>query len=983
LPSLLLGVAVISVGDRAVLAQPTPSDTPNSTPSNPPANPPATPPASPPTGNQAQAAPAPAAPQPPAPGDAPAPAAPQPPAAPPAPVATGTITGVVRAPDLDAPLAGATVTVAGTSITALTDDAGRFTINVPAGHVILHTEFAGFANGEQQLEVTAGSASAVTIAMTLQQLLTEVVVVVGSRTPRTNVETTAPVDVVTAEEIAHVGKTETGRILSTVAPSFISTPQTVSDGTDHVDPASLRGLGPDQVLVLINGKRRHKSALLNVNGTFGRGTVGTDLNSIPSGSIKRIEILRDGAASQYGSDAIAGVINIVTKDYTDLLDVDTLTGITGSGDGGQIRTSANYGFKLGRKGFLNITGELLKKDPTNRAGTYTGYVYTDPKKPTPFSPVPDPDMSIDNSILAMNHLTRDDFRMKIGEASAEDAMGSFNLELPIDDVSTFYSFGDLSHRTGAAGGFYRYPAASTQNVYALYPNGFLPEIHSNINDLGITIGVRRKGDWTVDASLTHGMNSFQFNVENSVNASLGTLSPTTFDAGTLTAAETLADLDLLHKIDTGGALKSLNFVAGTEVRSESYQITPGDVASYTFGGAMTTDSPPLVTAPGAQVFPGFQPSNAVNRDRSNVGVYAGVESEVIKGLDVDAGGRYENYSDFGNAFTAKLAARVPITKEIALRGAASTGFRAPSLQQLWFSNVSSVFTPDATGALVPRQVLTANNASPITREAFGIPKLKQETSYNLSGGATARPLDNLSITADGYFIRLDNRIVLTNQFAADTTTAAGMDVGRLLSPFPGVSAAQFFANAIDTDTFGLDVVADYTISTKDTGKYTLSAAANFTKTEVIGSPHIPSSLAAAFSGGDATQLKNFFFDRLSRNRIEDSVPHQKGNVTARYNFEQWSALLRANYYGRVIYKPDLVSDSETFGAKVLFDADVGYQFTRYLQFTIGADNLLNTFPDKNTKPDNISLGRFVYNRNVSQFGWNGGFYFARLELTFY
>jgi iron complex outermembrane receptor protein len=316
----------------------------------------------------------------------PAPAAPQPPAAPPAPVATGTITGVVRAPDLDAPLAGATVTVAGTSITALTDDAGRFTINVPAGHVILHTEFAGFANGEQQLEVTAGSASAVTIAMTLQQLLTEVVVVVGSRTPRTNVETTAPVDVVTAEEIAHVGKTETGRILSTVAPSFISTPQTVSDGTDHVDPASLRGLGPDQVLVLINGKRRHKSALLNVNGTFGRGTVGTDLNSIPSGSIKRIEILRDGAASQYGSDAIAGVINIVTKDYTDLLDVTTMSGETASKDGFQFKTGANYGFKIGKRGFLNITGDFLKKNRPTAPEYTTARSSSRFRRPAPHRP---------------------------------------------------------------------------------------------------------------------------------------------------------------------------------------------------------------------------------------------------------------------------------------------------------------------------------------------------------------------------------------------------------------------------------------------------------------------------------------------------------------------------------------------------------------------------------------------------------------------
>ncbi|HET7500321.1 MAG TPA: TonB-dependent receptor, partial [Kofleriaceae bacterium] len=666
-------------------AQPTPPDNP---PDTPPDNP--TPPAAP---SEAPPAEPPASPPPEAPAEPAAPAAPS----------VGTITGTIRAPDLDGPLGGVTVTIEGTDLTAITDEHGRFTLSAPPGRVKLRAEISGFQPSEKELTLSAGETADVDFPLELHQI-GEVVVVVGSRTPRTNVETTAPVDVVTSEEINHVGRTETGRILSTLAPSFVSNPQTVADGTDHVDPASLRGLGPDQTLILINGKRRHKSALLNVNGTFGRGTVGTDLNAIPAGSIKRIEILRDGAASQYGSDAIAGVINIVTKDYTGLLDMTTLTGITGSGDGEQIKTSANYGFKLGKRGFLNITGELLEKNPTNRAGSYTGNVFTDPKV--------DKDLSQDNALLAMKGLTRDDFGMRIGEAGAENAMSSYTMELPIDEASTFYSFGDLSHRSGDAAGFYRYPFQTTQNVAAFYPNGFLPEIHSSINDLGVTIGIRRKGDWNVDASLTHGRNSFQFNVENSVNASLGTSSPTSFDAGTLSAQETLADVDLLRKIPTT-VVKSLAFVLGTEIRLENYKITAGDLASYAFGGLKTDDMPPKVTAPGAQVFPGFQPSNEVDRDRRNVGVYTGLESEVVKGVNVDVGGRYEHYSDFGNAVTGKVAARVPVTREVAARGAVSTGFRAPSLQQLWFSNVSSLFIADSTGALVPNQVLTSNNASPI------------------------------------------------------------------------------------------------------------------------------------------------------------------------------------------------------------------------------------------------------------------------------
>ena len=942
--SRLSAVLVGLLGARSAVAQPTtPTDAPPETPADTPAPPPAA-----------------------------IPAAEPPP--PPLSADTATITGTIRSPDLEAPLSGATVTVENTNISATTDEAGRFTISVPPGRVTIRADFNGFRSIEKEVTVSAGKAADVDFPLTLDQLLTEVVVVVGSRTPRTNIETTAPVDVVTAEDISHVGKTETGRVLSTLAPSFMSTPQTIADGTDHVDPASLRGLGPDQLLVLINGKRRHRSALLNINGTFGRGTVGTDLNAIPAGSIKRIEILRDGASSQYGSDAIAGVINVVTKDYTDLLDVTTTTGITGSNDGEQIKTSANYGFKIGKKGFLNVTGEFLKKNPTNRAGQYNGRVFTS-------------DVATDEQMIAAAG-GRDRFSMRIGEAAAEDAMGSYNLELPIDDAATFYSFGDLGHRTGEAAGFYRYPNQVTQNVAEFYPNGFLPEIHTNINDLGVTVGVRRKGDWNIDASLTHGVNSFQFNVENSVNASFGTNSPTTFDAGTIQSSQTVADLDLLRKIDTGGAVKALNFVLGSEVRSENYQIKAGDEASYSFGGA-TVGDPPRATAPGAQVFPGFQPSNEVNRTRNNVGVYAGLETEVIKGLNVDIGGRYENYSDFGDTVNGKVAVRVPLVgNALAVRAAASTGFRAPSLQQLWFSNVSSLFIPDGAGNLIPNQVLTSNNASPVTK-AFGIPELKKESSINFSGGVTMRPLDNFSLTADTYFIRLKDRITLTNQFTTTigTPPMPFQPVIDILQQFQGVTAAQFFANAVDTDTTGLDVVADYAIDTGGAGTFILSAAANFTKTEVK-EVHLPGELITKFGEQNRETLNNFFFDRLAKNRLEDSMPHQKGNAAVRYNFKGLSALVRGNYYGKVRFKPQAVplqgfANDEVFGAKVLLDVDLGYQITKNVNLTIGGDNVLDTMPDKNTKLPNISSGRFVYNRNVSQFGLNGAFYYAKLELTFF
>lgn len=897
---------------------------------------------------------------PPASEDAPPPTAPAEPAAP--EKDTITVTGIVEAPELDAPLAGATVTVLGTKNTAVTDDEGRYSLEIPPGAVRLRVDFVGFKSEEKSLTLEKGDKVELGFSL-VTATLNETIVVVGSRTPRTNVDSPVPVDVVTSEEIARSGRTETGRVLHALAASYISAPQTIADGSDHVDPASLRGLGPDQVLILVNGKRRHRSALMHVNGTFGRGTVGTDLNAIAVGSIKRIEILRDGAASQYGSDAIAGVINIVTKDVTDLLDVTTETGITAKRDGAQLKASANYGFKLGESGgFLNLTGDFLEKQATSRGGVYTGTIFV-------------ADQAMDDQLLAQSGLSRDDFGMKIGEAAATSGIAAYNMELPISDVAKFYSFGDIGHRRGSAAGFRRFPKEQEKNVPEFYPRGFLPLIEPTIDDAAITVGVRRKGDWNVDTSLTHGRNSFGFNIEDSVNASLGASSPTTFDAGTLAFEQTVADVDLLHKVDQS-SLHALNVVLGSELRIERYRIEAGDEASYADGPeTYDVNGVPQDKVPGAQVFPGFQPSNEVDRRRDSIGLYAGLESELTKKIAVDVGGRFENYSDFGRSLIGKVAGRAKLAGPLAIRGGVSTGFRAPSLQQLWFSNVSTQFvTNSTTNMLEATQVITPNNASPITREAFRIPSLREERSLNASGGITLKSGGNFSLTADGYFIRLKDRIVLTSLFPDSNPIVAG-----ILAPF-GVDQAQFFANAVNTSTKGLDVVADYSTDA-GSGTLALTGSVNFTSTTVTDI-NIPSSLVNKF-GGDRALVQGFYFGRLARNRIEDSVPHQKGTAAVRYTIAGLTALARANYYGSVNYKPDNPDNDETFGAKVLFDLDVGYQFTKNVLLTIGADNLFNTFPDPQTKAPNISSGRFIYSRNVTQFGQNGGFYYAKLELTFF
>ncbi|RMF61725.1 MAG: PEGA domain-containing protein, partial [Calditrichaeota bacterium] len=428
---------------------------------------------------------------------------------------TGTIKGTVVATESGEPLPGANVSILGTMRGASTNVDGQFTLNIEPGTYRVQASFIGYTAVEKDVKVTVGET--VTVEFQLAESPVEFgesLVVIGSRTARTAVETPVPVDVIAPEAIRQSPITELNQTLSLIAPSFNASHQTISDGTDHINPASLRGLGPDQVLVLINGKRRHTSALTHVNGTFGRGTVGVDLNAIPQGAIERIEILRDGASAQYGSDAIAGVINIVLKEQTNKVQVNALAGSTGEGDGDQTLVDANYGFPIGDRGYFNITGSYLNRGRTNRSDEFQGAVF--------FS-----DRAADDAEIARRGLTRRDFSMKTGQSEAVFGAGFFNTAYAISDNAEVYGFGGFSHRNGVGTGFYRRPIQEERVVFELFPNGFLPEIHSEIDDIAFTGGLRgnHKG-WDIDFSVTHGGNSFQFNIENTNNASLGTASPT-------------------------------------------------------------------------------------------------------------------------------------------------------------------------------------------------------------------------------------------------------------------------------------------------------------------------------------------------------------------------------------------------------------------------------------------------------------------------
>ncbi|MFQ5570613.1 MAG: TonB-dependent receptor domain-containing protein [Rhodothermales bacterium] len=883
---------------------------------------------------------------------------------------TGTITGTVVV-DGD-PLPGATVVIVGTLIGTTANGAGEYTLTIAPGAHLLRVSFIGFGTQEQQLQVTEGQT--LTVDFELVESIAEFgddVVVIGSRANRTAIETPVPIDVIPSSSIEQLGVAELNQALHYLAPSFNASHQTISDGTDHINPASLRGLGPDQVLVLVNGKRRHTSSLVHVNGTYGRGTVGVDLNAIPSFTIERLEVLRDGAAAQYGSDAISGVINVELKKQTEDLQVEVGTGITGEGDGEQVQVAANYGFRIGDNGFFNVTGEFMDRNRTDRSDPWQGDIF--------------PGISGEqatNAELQKRGMTRRDFSMRTGQGFATTGAVFFNSRVPLRNNAELYAFGDLSHRKGEATGFYRLPNSEARVNLNVYPNGFLPEIHTEIGDRSITAGLKGNlGHWIADVSATHGGNSFQFNIENSINASLGEASPTSFDAGTLRFTQTTGNLDLFRNLPTGGSVNSLTLAVGSEFRVENYEIEAGQFESYSLGNG--GDRPGIdfevnqngsPKNPGSQVFPGFQPSNEVDRFRYSFSAYADLESEINDQFLITAAGRFESYSDFGETINGKLAGRYEFADNFAVRGAISTGFRAPSLHQIWFNNVSIQFVLDANNQLVPARVLTGNNKSPVTK-AFGIPDLTEETSLNISAGFTARPTPNLSITADAYLITIDDRIVLSSRFSNSDPVVA-----QILAPFEnqGVGQAQFFANAVDTETTGVDVVAAYTTDVGD-GRITITGAANLTKTEVKGI-NISQSVADKFGNGNLDAVRGTLFNREEQNRLEDALPRQKGNLSVKFERSRYSATVRANYFGSIEYKPTDPANDETFGSKVLFDVNVSYEVQPGATLTIGANNILNTFPDEHEKASNYGLGRFPYSRRVTQFGMNGGFYYARLGL---
>lgn len=932
------------------------------------------------------------------------------------------ITGIVKDENNEA-LSGVTIVVKGTLVGTITDFDGKYEVKADLGDKLIFS-YVGYNTLEKTVEGTT-----LDVTMKPGVSLNEITLI-GSRNPsRTAVNSLAPVDVIDVSELSGSSpQVNLNQILNFVAPSFTSNTQTIADGTDHIDPASLRGLGPDQVLVLINGKRRHTSSLVNVNGTFGRGSVGTDLNAIPTAAIRRIEVLRDGAAAQYGSDAIAGVINIVLDNSTDELKLNVTTGAhftknaneqTGGVDGATTNISANYGLKLGdRGGYINFTGDFDYRDDYNRMKEWEGSIFNryntierfasndgyDLKKlldddvsdvinygnQAGFNLDPNATkaelrtlLSVNNTDaeLASRNQTRSDFNMRVGQSEVRGGRFFANMALPLDDNgSEVYSFGGLSSRTGNSAGFYRLPNQSRTYTPA-YINGFLPEINSTITDQSLSVGIKGKiGDWNVDLSNTYGKNAFLYTIGNTFNASLQNASPTTFDAGGFNFAQNTVNLDLNHFYDD--VLSGLNVAFGAEYRLENYQIVAGEKESYAQytaqGEAITLASqqPSLdffgnKRPGGSQVFPGFSPKNEVDRGRNSIAGYIDLEADVTESFLLSLASRFEDYSDFGSTINFKLAALYKVNNSLNLRIAGNTGFRAPSLHQLYFNSTSTIFDQNGN----PQEVGTFANDSRAAK-LLGIPELKQETSKSISAGFTVKlPEAGINITLDGYFVAIDDRVVYTGQFEGPGTDS---ELDRLLAQ-ANATAASFFANAIDTESKGIDLVVTHRMNLGSAMVLKNDLAATLSKTKKVGD--IKASRVLENAG-----LVSTYFPEDSRVYLEEAVPNTKVNLSHTLSTGNFNFFLRNVYFGEVTEATTNIALQEVFSSKIVTDLSIGYKLSESFMVTVGANNLFDIYPDRASKDingdgNNRSDGRFDWSRRAQQFGVGGRFLFARLSLS--
>lgn len=748
------------------------------------------------------------------------------------------------------------------------------------------------------------------------------VIVTGTRSlKRTVADSEAPVDILTAKDLQASGSSELGEALNRLLPSLNFPRPAVADGTSATRPAQLRGLSPDQTLVLVNGKRLHTGAVVNVNGTAGRGSAPADLNTIPLIAIDHIEVLRDGAAAQYGSDAIAGVINIILKKGAEGGEVSLSAGRYSAGDGAQWNLSATTGAQLADKGWLRVSAEQKSLGETNRS-------------------LPD--------LRNPQEPRYGQINQKQGDPRVVQTSATINAAVPVTETAELYGYANLSRRQADAAATWRtaYTSGTTLRT-PLYPQGFSPNQASVGEDISSVLGVRGRNDgWRWDLSANYGQNEFSLDVTNTANLSLGANSPTSFYAGKLTNIQTVLNADASRDIELPGLQNPATLSVGAEYRRDQYRIGAGELNSY--------------TGSGAQGFSGFQPSNSGDFQRHSKALYAGLEAEFTPALSASAAIRYENFSDFGAVTSGKLSGRYQAAPWLTLRAAASNGFRAPSLaQQNYTISTTNLITINGTSQLVDTGTFGVATAA---AKALGAQPLQPEKSRNYSLGAVLQPLKTLSVSIDAYQIDIDHRILYSGNLVLPANLQALLANQGVL-----VGAARYFTNAMDTRTRGVDVVASYQLALSDADKLGLTLGFNRNNTSVKNIAANPAILA---------QNNLTLIDRQTIQRATVTAPKNKLSLGADYSRGPWATHLQVTRYGSFVSPQNNPALDQTYSANTVADISASYR-TGNWTLTGGVDNLTNKYPDQVTSAGNLNSGGTLPYSTFSPYGFNGRFVYAK------
>ncbi|MGJ9419139.1 TonB-dependent receptor plug domain-containing protein [Massilia sp. CMS3.1] len=795
---------------------------------------------------------------------------------------------------------------------------------------------------------------------------TATVVVTGTRVAnRSALDTAAAVDIISAETLKNTGTTEMNQALSVALPSLNFPRPSLTDGTDTIRPATLRGMAPDQTLVLVNSKRRHSSSLVNLNGSVGRGSAAVDMNTIPTAIVKNIEVLRDGAAAQYGSDAISGVINLRLRNDRDggeasitygarFTEYDLFNGALPAGgtwdgpasreraDGQSATASVWKGLPLGDAGHLTIAAEYKDQSRTERGGYDVRQQYP----------------RLANGAFDPRENTINRFNAWYGDPEMQQTTFFANAGNDLGNGVKVYGWASFQERDARSAGFFRM-AQDVRNIPSIYPDGFLPLISPKVQDFSMAGGVTWSlGNWDMDTSLVYGKNKMQFQIENTLNRSIGPTSKTAFDSGGFSYDQLVFNLTGVRSLDVAGLSSPLNIAVGTEVRREGYELFAGEPDSYRYGGVVLPNG--LPSAAGAQVFPGFRPANEIDTHRTATGAFIDLEANITPQLLASVAVRGEHYSDFGESLAGKLAGRYDFTKTFAIRGSVQNGFRAPSPQQQNFTSTSTNFIDG-----VPFEITTFKPTDPVAL-ALGAQPLDAEKSVNLSLGAVLR-FDRVSLTVDAYRIKIRDRIVLS-----ENLTQVNVRNYIASQGFIGVGGGRFFINGVDTTTDGVDIVMNWPINAGQAGRFDATLAANFNRTEVTKTP-VTAQLAALTPAP-------VLFDRVNIIAIEEGQPKNKVSANVNWKLGQWGATARATRYGKTMTPGTSAALDFPLAAKTVVDLEGRYALTPKMTLALGADNVFDQYPE--TLPPALNTTGNTPFSNYSPFGRSGRFVYARANYTF-